>query len=288
MLICLMSSVWLHSNRYRYFSYSFLLILWKLGAVILWVSRHIFFFSGFSLDVLSCTPTAQSFLCRPNIRVGSIVGQKSDMSECVCGTAVARWAKVPLSSCLSSLCFTPLRPKFNPRTGQRPYVWKVSSVTCRRSVVSSGYSGFLHQITDFIIIISPPLNHFNATFQFLRSSVVILAVHWVQKVYMPHDCMFYIISFSFPGVGITLLSSPGGSFLISQLCEWWQQWWSTGGGPCGGGGGIANRVGTVRQTVKTTMLFDQETVCSSEKHSVYRYQWLGWETVLLKLFLFFD
>ena len=33
---------------------------------------------------------------------------------------------------------------------------KVSSVTCRRSVVSSGYSGFLHQITDFIIIISPP------------------------------------------------------------------------------------------------------------------------------------
>ena len=30
------------------------------------------------------------------------------------------------------------------------------SVTCRRSVVSSGYSGFLHQITDFIIIISPP------------------------------------------------------------------------------------------------------------------------------------
>ena len=43
-------------------------------------------------------------------------------------------------------CFTlMLRPKFNPRTGQRPYVWTVSSVTCRRSVVSSGYSGFLHQ-----------------------------------------------------------------------------------------------------------------------------------------------
>ena len=40
------------------------------------------------------------------------------------GTAVARWAKAPLSSRLSSLCFTPLRPKFNPRTGQRPYVWK--------------------------------------------------------------------------------------------------------------------------------------------------------------------
>ena len=75
---------------------------------------------------------------------------------CVCvGTAVARWAKAPLSSRLSSLCFTPLRTKFNPRTGQRPYVWKVSSVTCRRSVVSSGYSGFLHQKTDFIII-SPP------------------------------------------------------------------------------------------------------------------------------------
>ena len=68
----------------------------------------------------------------------------------------ARWAKAPLSSRLSSLCFTPLRPKFNPRTGQRPHVWKVSSVTCRRSVVSSGYSGFLHQKTDFIIIISPP------------------------------------------------------------------------------------------------------------------------------------
>ena len=33
------------------------------------------------------------------------------------GTAVARWAKAPLSSRLSSLCFTPLRPKFNPRTG---------------------------------------------------------------------------------------------------------------------------------------------------------------------------
>ena len=32
---------------------------------------------------------------------------------------------------------------------------KVSSVTCRRSVVSSGCSGFLHQKTDFIII-SPP------------------------------------------------------------------------------------------------------------------------------------
>ena len=31
------------------------------------------------------------------------------------------------------------------QTHQRPYVWKVSSVTCRRSVVSSGYSGFLHQ-----------------------------------------------------------------------------------------------------------------------------------------------
>ena len=30
-----------------------------------------------------------------------------------------------------------------------------SPVTCRRSVVSSGYSGFLHQKTDFIIIISP-------------------------------------------------------------------------------------------------------------------------------------
>ena len=29
-------------------------------------------------------------------------------------------------------------------------------VTCRRSVISSGYSGFLHQKTDFIIIISPP------------------------------------------------------------------------------------------------------------------------------------
>ena len=29
----------------------------------------------------------------------------------------------------------------------------VSSVTCRRSVVSSGYSGFLHQKTDFIIMI---------------------------------------------------------------------------------------------------------------------------------------
>ena len=26
------------------------------------------------------------------------------------------------SSRLSSLCFTPLQPKFNPRTGQRPYV----------------------------------------------------------------------------------------------------------------------------------------------------------------------
>ena len=37
----------------------------------------------------------------------------------------------------------------------RPYVWKVSSVTCRRSVVSSGCSGFLHQKTDFTII-SPP------------------------------------------------------------------------------------------------------------------------------------
>ena len=36
-----------------------------------------------------------------------------------------------------------------------PCVWKVSSVTCRRSMVSSGYSGFLHQKTDFIII-SPP------------------------------------------------------------------------------------------------------------------------------------
>ena len=70
-------------------------------------------------------------------------------------TAVARWAKALLSSRRSSLCFTSLRPKFNPRTGQRPYVWKVSSVTCRRSVVSSGYSGFLHQKTDFIII-SPP------------------------------------------------------------------------------------------------------------------------------------
>ena len=35
-------------------------------------------------------------------------------------------------------------------------VSSVSSVTCRRSVVSSGYSGFLHQITNFIIIISPP------------------------------------------------------------------------------------------------------------------------------------
>ena len=33
---------------------------------------------------------------------------------------------------------------------------EVSSVPCRRSVVSSGYSGFLHQKTDFIIIISPP------------------------------------------------------------------------------------------------------------------------------------
>ena len=32
---------------------------------------------------------------------------------------------------------------------------KVSSVTCRWSVVSSGCSGFLHQKTDFIII-SPP------------------------------------------------------------------------------------------------------------------------------------
>ena len=61
-----------------------------------------------------------------------------------------------LISPYSSLCFTPLRPKFNPRTGQRPYVWKVSSVLSRRSVVSSGYSGFLHQKTDFIIIISPP------------------------------------------------------------------------------------------------------------------------------------
>ena len=58
--------------------------------------------------------------------------------------------------CHITLCFTPLRPKFNPWTGQRQYVWKVSSVTCRRLVVSSGYSGFLHQITDFIIIISPP------------------------------------------------------------------------------------------------------------------------------------
>ena len=48
-----------------------------------------------------------------------------------------------------------LHKQFNPRTGQRPYVWKVSSVTCRRSVVSSGYSGFLHQKTDFITI-SPP------------------------------------------------------------------------------------------------------------------------------------
>ena len=65
------------------------------------------------------------------------------------------WAKASLSSRLGSLCFTPLRPKFNPRTGQRPYVWEVSSVTCRMSVVSSGYSGFLHHKTDFIII-SPP------------------------------------------------------------------------------------------------------------------------------------
>ena len=32
--------------------------------------------------------------------------------------------RAPLSLRLSSLCFTPLRPKFNPRTGQRPYVWK--------------------------------------------------------------------------------------------------------------------------------------------------------------------
>ena len=55
-----------------------------------------------------------------------------------------------LQTCCS-LCFTPLRPKFNPR----PYVWKGSSVTCCRSVVSSGYSGFLHQKTAFIII-SPP------------------------------------------------------------------------------------------------------------------------------------
>ena len=33
---------------------------------------------------------------------------------------------------------------------------KVCQWWCRRSLVSSGYSGFLHQITDFIIIISPP------------------------------------------------------------------------------------------------------------------------------------
>ena len=31
----------------------------------------------------------------------------------------------------------------------------LKTVTCRRSVVSSGYSGFLHQKTDFIIIPPP-------------------------------------------------------------------------------------------------------------------------------------
>ena len=64
---------------------------------------------------------------------------------------------------LITLCLIMLRlffsfTNFSYRTGQRPYVWTVSSVTCRRrrSVVSSGFSGFLHQKTDFIIIISPP------------------------------------------------------------------------------------------------------------------------------------
>ena len=33
---------------------------------------------------------------------------------------------------------------------------RIESIICRRSVVSSGYSGFLHQKTDYIIIISPP------------------------------------------------------------------------------------------------------------------------------------
>ena len=42
-----------------------------------------------------------------------------------------------------------------PGLGRGRMCEKVSLVTCRRSVVSSGCSGFLHQKTDFIII-SPP------------------------------------------------------------------------------------------------------------------------------------
>ena len=46
-------------------------------------------------------------------------------------------------------------PSSIPGLGRGRMCEKVSSVTCRRSVVSSGCSGFLHQKTDFIII-SPP------------------------------------------------------------------------------------------------------------------------------------
>ena len=46
------------------------------------------------------------------------------------------------------------RSEFVPGTGHRPNtVWKLS-VTCRRSVVSSGYSGFLHQSNWHFIIIT--------------------------------------------------------------------------------------------------------------------------------------
>ena len=46
-------------------------------------------------------------------------------------------------------------PSSIPGLGRGRMCENVSSVTCRRSVVSSGCSGFLHQKTDFIII-SPP------------------------------------------------------------------------------------------------------------------------------------
>ena len=124
---------------------------------------------------------------------------------------VTQWAKASLSSCLSSLCFTMLwlRPKFNPRIGQRPSVWKVSSVTCRRSVVSSGYSGFLHQKNWFfsqvqgrsIFLLSGHLSSFAGRISLSAHSgerlvLKILAIinHLSFTLLWNMSCLYFILS----------------------------------------------------------------------------------------------
>ena len=72
---------------------------------------------------------------------------------------VSGWVARAISACLYYIAY-------NRRILTHNIIWsfvrnvlinsRASPSHCRRSVVSSGYSGFLHQKTDFIIIIWPP------------------------------------------------------------------------------------------------------------------------------------